>query len=150
MKNQKSCLRFLVHYGSTCELFLACDASAHGLGVVLSHKMPDGSDKSIGYASHTLNAGEQNYSQLEKAGYRAYSALRSFMGICLEGPSSCSLTTSRGLLKEDKAVPPQVSARIKRWSLFLSNYKYNLVFRNKTAHANADALSRLPLKTQPV
>ena len=42
------------------------------------------------------------------------------------------------------------SSRIKRWSLFLSNYEYHLVFRNTSAHANADALSHLPLSDQPV
>ena len=52
---------------------------------------------------------------------------------------------SLGLLKEVLATPPHASARIKRWSLFLSSYEYSLVFRNTTAHANADALSRLPL-----
>ena len=51
--------KFLVHYDSSCELSLTCDASVHGLGSVLSHKMPDGSDKPTGYASRTLNAAEQ-------------------------------------------------------------------------------------------
>ena len=37
----------------------------------------------------------------------------------------------------------------KSWTFFLSNYEYRLVFRNTTAHANADALSRLPLPEQP-
>ena len=50
-----------------------------------------------------------------------------------------------GLLKEDLATHLQASARIKRWSLFLSNFEYTLAFRNTAAHANADALSRLPL-----
>lgn len=51
-----------------------------------------------------------------------------------------------GLLKEDRAILPQASSRIK---LFLSSYEYTLVFRNTTAHANADALSRLPLLEEP-
>ena len=33
-----------------------------------------------------------------------------------------------GLLREDRATSPQASARIKRWSLFLSSYEYTLVF----------------------
>ena len=48
------------------------------------------------------------------------------------------------------AVSPQASARIKRWCLFLSSYEYQLVFRNTKAHANADALSRLPLPEEPL
>ena len=55
-----------------------------------------------------------------------------------------------GLLKEDRATSPQASARINRWSLFLSSYEYTLVFRNTTEHANADALSRLPLPVEPL
>ena len=43
----------------------------------------------------------------------------------------------------------QASSRIKRWSLFLSNYEYSLVFPSTMAHANADALSRLPLLEEP-
>ena len=53
-----------------------------------------------------------------------------------------------GLLRGDKALPAQASARIKRWSLFLSNYEYQLCFRDTKSHANADALSRLPLPDQ--
>ena len=44
---------------------------------------------------------------------------------------------------------PQASARIRCWSLHLSMFEYTLKFRNTIAHANADALSRLPLPEIP-
>ena len=34
-----------MHFDSSLDLLLACDASAYGLGTVLSHKMADGSER---------------------------------------------------------------------------------------------------------
>jgi hypothetical protein len=45
---------------------MAADASAYGVGAVVSHVMPDGAERTIAYASRTLSQSEQNYAQLEK------------------------------------------------------------------------------------
>ena len=60
------CSQLLVHFDSKLEIRLACDASAYGVGAVLSHKMPDGSEKPVGFASRTLTKTEKKYSQVEK------------------------------------------------------------------------------------
>ena len=54
------------HFDPTLPLVLACDASEAGIRAVLAHKFPDGSERSIGYASRSLSKAEKNYSQLEK------------------------------------------------------------------------------------
>ena len=56
----------LVHFDSKLELVLACDASAYGVGTVVSHCMPDGTEKPIVFASRTLLDTERCYSQVEK------------------------------------------------------------------------------------
>lgn len=105
----------------------------------------------IAYASRTLSNAERNYSQLEKEGLACVFGVKKFHDYVFS--RHFELVTDHkpllGLIKEDRATPTQASSRIKRWSLFLSNYEYSLVFRNTTAHANTDALSRLPLAEGP-
>ena len=50
-----------------------------------------------------------------------------------------------GLIGEKKGIPVNLAAHIQRWSLFLSNYQYKLVYHSYNENANVDALSRLPL-----
>ena len=55
----------LVHFDAKRPLRLAGDASAYGIGAVISYVMPDGSEHPIAFASHTLSPSERNYSQEE-------------------------------------------------------------------------------------
>ena len=136
----------LVHYDPKLPLILPCEASAYGIGAVLAHRMPDGSEKPIGYASRTLNKAE-NYSQLEKEGLSLVFGIKEFY--CYVFGRSFELVTDHkpllGLLGEARSTSPQASARVRRWSLYLYMFEYTLKFRKTEAHANADALSRLPL-----
>ena len=55
------------------------------------------------------------------------------------------LTTIFG---QKRGTPPLAAAHLQRWSLILSAYSYNIEYHSTEAHANADSLSRLPLKSQ--
>ena len=141
----------LVHFDPKLPILLACDASAYGIGAVLAHRLPDGSEKPIGYASRTLNAAERNYSQLEKEGLSLVFGIKRFYSFLFGHPFTL-ITDHKpllGLLASQKPTSPHASARIRRWSLYLSMFEYKLEFRNTSAHANADALSRLPLPVEP-
>ena len=55
-------------YDPKLELVLSCDASSYGVGTVLSHHMPDGTERLVGFASRTLMPAKKKYSQIKKEG----------------------------------------------------------------------------------
>ena len=68
-KQSKSMLQSpqaLVHFDSEKDIVLSCDASDYGVAAVISHRMEDGSERPVAYASRTLNSAEKNYSQIVK------------------------------------------------------------------------------------
>ena len=81
--------KLLVHFDASLPLTLACDASAYGVGAVLAHRMPDGLERPIGYASRTLFAAERNYSQTEKEGLACVFGVKHFIRTCLAIHSNC-------------------------------------------------------------
>ena len=56
----------LIHYNSDLPLVLPTDASDHGVGAVLMHQLPDGTEKPVAYASKILDHREKQYSTIDK------------------------------------------------------------------------------------
>ena len=118
----------LVHFDPKLDIVLACDASSYGVGVVLAHRMPDGSERPVGYASRTLSPAERNYSQLEREGLACVFGIKRFHAY-LFGHSFELVTDHKpllALLNQHKSTSEQASARIRRWSLFMATYEYTI------------------------
>ena len=113
-----------MHYDPSLPIKLAADASAYGVGAVLSHVMPDKSERPIAYASHALTASERNYAQIEKetsslifgvCKFHTYLYWRNFTLVTDHKP----LTS---ILGPKKGVPVIAAAQLQRWAVILSAY----------------------------
>lgn len=137
----------LAHYEEGQPLVLSVDSSAYGLGAVLAHRFPDGSERPVSCVSRTLNDAERNYSQIDKE------ALAIFYGITrhhqfLFGRQFELRTDHKPLsyiLGKNVGIPQTAASRLQRWATCLAAYDFTIKFVNSKDNGPADALSRLPL-----
>ena len=136
----------LTLYDPNKPLKLDTDASPTGLGAVLSHTMPDGSERPIEFISRTLTAAEKNYAQIDREAAAIVWAVKRFH-LYLYGRKFKLITDNQPLVhifSKNKQLSVMTAARLTRWSLFLMDYDYDICYRPTKAHGNADMLSRLP------
>ena len=120
----------LAHYDPNVSLHLAGDASAYGVGVVISHVYPDGSERPVAYASRTLSVSEKNYSQLEKEALPLIFGLRKFHQY-LYGRRFILVIDHQPLttiFSDKEGVPSLAAAQLQRWALQLSVHNYVIKF----------------------
>ena len=142
--------KVLVHFDSKRNTRLTCDASQYSIGAVLSQEMDNGEERPVAFASISLGQAETNYSQIEKEELGVEFGVKKFhkylfgRKFTIANDHKPLLT----LLNEAKSVPAMVSGRIQRWALLLFAYEYVFEYKPGSKIANADAMSRLPLKTK--
>ena len=68
----------LTHYDYTLPLRLAADASSYGLGTVISHVLPNETERLIALASRSLLKSERNYAQIDKEALSLIFGVRKF------------------------------------------------------------------------
>ena len=146
LKTVLSSDQVLVHFDPEKPVGLACDASNVGIGAVLFHRYPDGSERPIANVSKTLTAAERNYSQIHKEALAIIFGLRKFYQF-LYGRKIILVTDHKPLTTlfgPKKGTPLLAANRLARWALWLNQFDYTIEYRKTSDHGNADALSRLP------
>ncbi len=116
------------------------------LMAVISHVLPDGSEKPISFASRTITLTEKNYAQLEKEALSLVFGVKKFHQY-LYGRKFTLITDHRPLtaIFGSAYIPTLAAARLQRWALLLSTYDYEIQIKPTESQSNADGLSRLPL-----
>lgn len=141
---------FLTHFDSKLPLILATDASPYGVGAVLSHKFPDGSERPIQFASQTLSLTQQKYSQIDREAYGIIFGVRKFYQY-LFGNRFTLITDHKPLLQIfslHKTLPTLTATRMQHYAIYLQSFNYDIQYRSSKEHGNADFCSRLPLQSE--
>lgn len=147
VKREMQSDKFLVHYDSELPLVLATDASPYGVGAVLSHQYPNGTERPLQYASQTLNRTQQKYSQVDKEAYAIIFGIRKFHQY-LYGRKFTLVTDNKPvsqIFSETKGLPTMSAMRMQHYAAFLQTFDYKIRYRRSSDHCNADAMSRLPI-----
>ena len=137
----------LAHFDPSLPIGISCDASEVGIGAVLFHRYPNGSERPVANMSKTLDDTQRKYSQIQKEALAIVFAQRKFHQF-LYGRKFILVTDHKPLLAlfgPTKATPILAANRLARWALLLSQYDYKIEYRKTSEHGNADALSHLPI-----
>ncbi|XP_065077069.1 uncharacterized protein K02A2.6-like [Ochlerotatus camptorhynchus] len=135
----------LMQYDPELPLLLATDASSTGLGAVLSHRLSDGVERPIAYASRTLSTTEQRYPQMDREALAIVWAVQKFV-MYLYAHHWTLITDHKPLsqiLHPEKSLPTLCISRMANYADFLGNFDFDVVFKRTKENVNADYCSRV-------
>jgi len=139
--------KILVPFDPKLPLVLATDASPYGVGAVLSHTYPDGSERVIQCASNSLTETQKKYAQIDKEAYAIIFGVKKFHQF-LFGNHFTLVTDHKPLTQifnPQKGLPAYSAMRMQHYAVFLQAFHFNIKYRKSQDHGNADGFSRLPI-----
>ena len=120
---------------------LQTDASARGVGAVLSQHGGDNEERPVAYFSRKMLPREQRYSSIEKECLAIVSALKHF-AVYLVG-RHFTIETDHRALRFLHSVNNS-NSRLTRWAMPLQQFSFTVRYRPGQENGNADGLSRQP------
>lgn len=135
-------------YNPKHETMLEADSSNYGMAAVLMQRRgPNDPWLPVQFASRTLNNAERNYSNIEREGLSVLFGVEKYRKFLLG--SKFIIRNDNMPLKKlfscNANIPTTCSARLQRWALRLSQYRYEFQYSKGKDNVNSDCLSRLPL-----
>ena len=130
-KKVLSSKQVFVHYDLQKPLIRSVDANPYGIGAVLSHRMEDGSEQPVEFASRTLSSAEKNYAQIEKEGLAILFGVKRFQ-LYLYCRKVTLVTDHQPLTRifgPKSSIPPLAAARLQRSAVLLSVYDFDIECR---------------------
>lgn len=128
----------LTIFNPSLEVTLHCDASGYGVGTCVIQYV-DGKERNVAYFSRQFNEREMKYSISEKE------CLSVMFGVkkarCYVYGTHFTIVTDHSALIWLLTMK-NLSSRLLRWALFLSDYDFTIVHRKGKNHSNCDSLSR--------
>ena len=140
----------VTHFNPSLDIGVVSDASDYGIGTVISHMFPDGSQKAITHASRSLTSAERNIGQIEKEALAIIYAIKKFHKM-VYGRHFTLVTDHKPLVSisgSKKGIPVYTANRLQRWTTTLLDYDFSIKYLSTYSIGQADTLSRLINKHQ--
>ena len=139
LKSQLTSAPLLVLPNFACPFILETDASGVGVGAVLAQKQDNGTTRPIGFASHTLQGAECQYTSSEMEALAVIWATKHFRHYIYG--YLCVVHMDNQVLKSLLRTP-HPSSKLAR---ALQDLDLTIEYRSGCSNNNADALSHNPL-----
>ncbi|KAF2879807.1 hypothetical protein ILUMI_26334 [Ignelater luminosus] len=138
----------LTYFDPQLPIYITTDASQTGMSGVLSHIMPDGTEKMVACVSRTFTKAELNYSTVHREALACIFAVKKFADYVF-GQKFTIRTDQRALiaiLGNTKETNQTYANRLKRYALYLSNFSYQIEHIKGQHNIIADCFSRLTVE----